>query len=145
SCPSTDFAPIETRPSCTRIFVPCPTQLHRPSARVALRPISSFTPRPTKHSPSVLRRPRQRAFNHSQRRTSGAYEGRNMSCSRAKRKKVSRLPRNGVGGRRGAGSVAALGSSVEGRTGVIVILGGWHDCSRHGRSERLAGAAPPRR
>ncbi len=35
--------------------------------RRASRPISSFTPGPTKHSPSVCSRPRQRSFSHAQR------------------------------------------------------------------------------
>ena len=46
----------------------------RPAAEPqhAPRPISSFTPGPTKHSPSVCSRPRQRSFSHAQRAISRA-------------------------------------------------------------------------
>ena len=67
SCPSTDLAPIDASPSCTRTFVPWPIQHQRPSRSFAPRPISNFTPGPTKHRPSVSRRPRQRSFSQAQR------------------------------------------------------------------------------
>ena len=67
SWPSTDLAPIVTCPSCARILVPWPIQHQRPSRTTAPRPISSLTPGPTKQSPSVCSRPRQRSFSHAQR------------------------------------------------------------------------------
>ncbi len=67
SWPSTVLAPIETSPSWARIFVPWPIHDQRPSRTTASRPISNVTPGPTKHSPSVCRRPRQRSFSHAQR------------------------------------------------------------------------------
>ncbi len=72
SCPSTDFAPIRTSPSCARIFVPWPIHDQRPSTTVASLPISNVTSGQTKAIPSVCRRPRQRSFSHASRASSRA-------------------------------------------------------------------------
>ena len=109
SCPSTDLAPIDASPSCTRTFVPWPIQHQRPSRSLAPRPISSLTPGPTKQSPSVSSRPRQRSFSHAQRSASRAYFGVSIPLRRAKRQNAAGPPCGGIGAPR---TTAASGGSV---------------------------------
>src|SRR5215217_8131588 len=116
SCPSTDFAPIEASPSCTRIFVPWPIQHQRPSRSFASRPISSVTPGPTKHSPSVSSRPRQRSFSHVQRSARRAYPGVSIPLRRTKRQSARGPPCGGIGAAR---TSAASGGSVTATIGPV--------------------------
>src|SRR5829696_1334008 len=97
SCPSTDFAPIETSPSCARILLPCPIHDQRPSRTTASGPISKVTPGPTKQRPSVCSRPRQRSFSHAQRAISRAYLRLSMPWPRMKRSSTSGPPWSGAG------------------------------------------------
>src|SRR5918995_2311289 len=97
SWPITVLAPIETSPSCARILVPWPIQHQRPSRTTASRPISNVTPGPTKHSPSVCRRPRQRSFSHAQRAIRRAYLRLSMPWPRMKRTSASGPPWSGAG------------------------------------------------
>src|SRR5215218_2951989 len=108
SCPSTDFAPIDASPSWTRIFVPCPIHDQRPSRKTASRPISSFTPGPMKHRPSVTNRPRQRSRSHHQRAISHAYLWLSIACARMKRSSASGPPRSGSGAPRTCRGVGGL-------------------------------------
>src|SRR5919202_1597193 len=97
SWPSTVLAPISTSPSWARIFVPWPIQDQRPRRTTALRPISNCTPGPTKHSPSVRRRPRQRSFSHAHRRISRPYLWLSIPWRRMKRSSTSGPPCSGAG------------------------------------------------
>ena len=108
SCPSTVLAPISTTPSCTRSLLSCPIQHQRPSRSFAPRPISSFTPGPMKHSPSVSSRPRQRSFSHAQRSARSAYFGVSSPLRRANRRKAFGPPCGGIGAAR---TTAASGGS----------------------------------
>src|SRR5919112_5412124 len=121
SCPSTAFAPISTTPSCARILVPCPIHDQRPSLTTASRPISSSTPGPTKHSPSVCRRPRQRSFSRAQRAIRRTYLRLSMPLRRMNRSSTSGPPCNGAGGLRTCGG-------ADGFTTVAIglILRGCH-------------------
>src|SRR3954454_15615702 len=118
SCPSTDFAPISTTPSCARILVPWPIHDQRPSLTTASRPISSSTPGPTKHSPSVCSRPRQRSFSQAQRAISRAYLVLSIPWRRMKRSSTSGPPRSGSGAPRTCGG--ADGGVVTVAMGLIL-------------------------
>src|SRR4051794_3194824 len=97
SWPSTVLAPISHTPSCTRSFVPCPSHDQRPSRSTAPRPISSLTPGPTKHSPSVCNRRPQRSFSHAQRAISRPYFALSIPRPRRKRTSPSGPPCSGAG------------------------------------------------
>src|SRR5919197_1097377 len=97
SCPSTVLAPISHSPSCTRIFVPWPIHDQRPSRSTALRPISSFTPGPTKQIPSVCSRAPQRSFSHAQRASRIAYLWLSIRLRRMKRSSARGPPCSGSG------------------------------------------------
>ena len=86
---------------------------------VASFPISNFTPGQTKHSPSVLKRPRQRSFSHIQRAIRGMYPGSSMLCVRAKRQSASGPPLSGGGWERTSSGTSRLrfGETVEATRG----------------------------
>src|SRR5919109_195926 len=112
SWPSTVLAPIRTSPSCTRIFVPCPTHDHRPSISRAPRLISSFTPGPTKASPSVTRRLPKRSFSQARRSASSAYFGVSMPRSPRNRRRVRGPPCRGAGSPRTASGTPSIGGGA---------------------------------
>src|SRR5919108_2434817 len=108
SWPSTVLAPISASPSCTRILVPCPIHDQRPSRSTASRPISSFTPGPTKQIPSVSSRFPQRSFSHAQRASRRAYLWSSIPWARRKRRSSSGPPRSGSGAPRTCSGVGGL-------------------------------------
>src|SRR4051812_11771786 len=108
SWPNTVLAPISHIPSWTRIFVPCPIHDQRPSRRTASRPIWSFTPGPTKHSPSVCSRAPTRSLSHAQRAISRAYLRFSIPWARRKRRSASGPPWSGAGTPWTPGAAAVL-------------------------------------
>ena len=125
SWPSTVFAPIDASPSWTRIFVPWPIHDQRPSCSVAPRPISNVTPGPTKHSPSVCSRPRQRSLSHAQRSASRAYFALSIPWRAREAQQRERAAGRAASARRGRR--ARLGWLGDGRPSAPPILGGCDD------------------
>src|SRR5919199_1562733 len=123
SWPSTLLAPISTSPSWARIFVPWPIQDQRPRRTTASRPISNCTPGPTKHSPSVRRRPRQRSFSHAHRRISRPYLWLSIPWRRMKRSSTSGPPCSGAGAPR---TCSGLDGFVTVAISGILVRAGCH-------------------
>ncbi len=76
---------------------------------MAPRPISNVTPGPTKHSPSVRSRPRQRSLSHAQRSTRRPYFAFSIPLARANRSSARGPQEGGIGAPR---TRVASGGSV---------------------------------
>src|SRR5436190_4458847 len=109
---------MRTSPSCTRILQPWPIHDHRPSTRRAPGSISSVTPGPTKHIPSVTSRLRNRSLSQPSRSSNRAYLGLSMPWARIKRSSASAPPWRGGGSPRTAAGTASIsgGDAATGST-----------------------------
>src|SRR6478736_1230894 len=122
SWPITVSAPIRPSPSWTRILQSWPIHDQRPRTRRAPRLISSVTPGPTKHRPSVTSRRPKRSFSHPSRRSSRAYLRLSMPCARMKRRSTSGPPWRGGGSpRTAAGTDSSVGGASAGSTPRMLV------------------------